>query len=97
MERVRIPKLSSVHDALRIRDENIWLDNDTIRELFPTASRSTIQKLKTNAREVMEKKGITGRPYVVHTDCAYEAWGLEYRDLNERSRRLVALEKRMKA
>ena len=94
MERVRIPKFSSLTNAIRIFYECPDLQNEDIRRLFPSASASTIQKLKRIAREQMDKDGKeSNTAFGVNTDSAYAAWGLSIDDLERRLKGICRLKK----
>ena len=97
---MRIPKLKSISGAMKIYYMNIELDNKTIRELFEPSkgnkiSSSCVCGLKELAREKMRERDCPvydGKR--VNTKVAFEAWGLDIADLEERYEKLKAYEKR---
>ena len=95
---MRIPKLKSISGAIRIYYTNIELDNQTIRELFAPAkgdkiSSTCVCDLKELARGKMREQGCPvydGKR--VNTKVAFEAWGLDIADLEERYEKLKSLQ-----
>ena len=93
MVRVNIPQIAGLATAIRIYYNKIELGNADIKKLFPTASQSTILKLKNKAREKMaEDEVLTYGTYSVNTKSAYSAWGLDITDIERRYEKLKKLE-----
>ena len=83
---MRIKKITSLDTAIRLYYENDELDSHDIKELFVTASASTITKMKNAVLEEMAKRGtVRHRRHTVNTEVAYEVWGLNI-DKLERNR-----------
>lgn len=89
MVRVHIPSIADLKTAIRIYYTKLELNCTDIRELFPSASKSTVTKLKNKARERMVEDGVlTYGTYSVNTKAAYKAWGLDIADIEKRYERL---------
>lgn len=90
---VRVPKPKSIELAIRIYYENIILTNSDIKKLFGRISNATIIKLKNIARDNMAQKGkIPYNATVVDTYSAYEAWGLDIKDLEHRYKKILSMQ-----
>lgn len=90
--RVRVPLIASVETAVRIYNQCPYLGNQEIKVLFGGIGDGRCGKLKQLALVEMEKRGMMRyNPYVVNTDAAYAAWGLDIADLERRFRRLEKL------
>ncbi len=82
----------NVEVAVMVYAKYSELGTDQIRELFGEISDSTVHKLKTRAREQMEKDGAAVfDKRSVDTDSAYKAWNLDIKALEVRYRRLIRL------
>lgn len=93
MVRVHIPSIADLKTAIRIYYTKIELDCADIHELFPSASKSTVTKLKNKARELMTEKGVlTYGTYSVNTKTAFKAWGLDISDIEKRYEKLKKLD-----
>ncbi len=91
--RVRIPKIADLKTAIQIYWSMQELDNADIKELFPSASRSTIIKLKQKVKDYMAKEDIpVYGAYSVNTKAAYHVWGLDINDLETRLNKLKKLD-----
>lgn len=85
-------KRPDIETAIRVYYENPEIGNEEIRLLFGEVSRSTAAKYKGMVSEVMAERGVkTFRPYSVNTEIAYEVWGFDIRDLEQRRKKLVSL------
>lgn len=90
--RVRIPQITDIRTAIELYYTRLELDNADIKKLFGVTSNTTVGKLKTLVREIMAEKNILFRdPRCVNTIVAYEAWGLNIKDLEERYTNLQKL------
>lgn len=90
--------LRDVETAVKLYYAMLELENKDIRELFTVASQSTTLRLKKRARALMSEKGVEPfSPTAVNTTCAYEAWGLDIKDLERRLKRLTVLEREQHA
>ncbi len=89
---MNIPRIASVETAVRLYYTRITLCNDDIAELFPGVGNATVQRLKIRAREYAAERGKTqpNNRYVL-TDSAYEAWGLDIKDLERRYNKATTL------
>ena len=89
---VRIPKISSIETALFIYNENITLGNAEISKLFAIKSRAAIGNLKRIAFELMEERGVPAvNPTLVDTNTAYDAWGLDVKEMDKKHKKLISL------
>lgn len=84
--RIKLPQ--DIAKAVEFYYSKIELSSKDIRELFG-CSKSSSQKLKEIARELMAKE--EAFPFSasnVLTDVAYRAWGLDIEDLEKRLTKL---------
>lgn len=80
-----------IKTAVRIYYTKPEIVTDDIRKLF-SVGKSTAQKLKNQVRNVMAEKGVkVWLPYSVNTKVAYEMWGLDIADLENRLKKLQRL------
>ena len=94
MPRVRIPHIVDIRIALQLYYERIELSNADIETLFGKLSSSTVVKLKDLVKDYMVEHDIkTWNPQRVNTKAAYEVWGLNISDLEERYVKLSKLAK----
>lgn len=88
----RIPQISSIKQAIIIYYSKIELATRDIKELFGCCNASA-SRLKKIAMEYITEHGVViwdaGR---VNTKAAYEAWGLDIKDLEERQKKLERME-----
>lgn len=86
MTNVRIPPIADLETAIRLYYSKIELYTDDVKELFPSVKgKSTIAKLKRKAREKMVENGkLSYNANAVNTETAYEAWGLNIKDITSR-------------
>ena len=65
--------------------KKVELSGDDIGKLFNTECSSTITNLKKLARKQMAKDNILPwNAFDVNTECAYKAWGMNIKELEER-------------
>ena len=87
-----IPSITSIEQALKIYYENAEIGNQEIRDLFGCRSSATVSRLKRLAKSEMIKKDVpTFNAYKINTAVAYEAWGIDITDLEERMRKIKEL------
>lgn len=91
-ENKRIPQIPCIKKAIYIYYAKIELATRDIRNLFSCCS-TTATRLKNIAMEHITEQKIpiwdAGR---VNTKAAYEAWGLDIKDLEERQKKLEKIE-----
>lgn len=89
---VRIPQLTDIGKAIELYYARIELSNQDIKDLFGITSSTRIVRLKNLAKERMIKENV---PYWnalhVNTKTAYQAWGLDIKDLESRYAKLQKL------
>ena len=92
-------KQPKIETAIRIYHENAELCNETIKELYDKQfSSATCSRLKKKVKAEMKKRNIhTYFPHNINTKVAYEVWGLDIDDLEERYNKLIALNLRTSA
>lgn len=89
---VRVPQFTDLKTAIELYRNRVELSNADIEKLFGKHSSSTISKLKKMVQDKMVEKNILVRnPRCINTVAAYEAWGLDINDLEERYIRLQEL------
>jgi len=87
-----IPKITSIENALRIYYENAEIGNKEIIKLFGSRSSVTISKLKNLVKAEMIKRDIlTFNAYKVNTAIAYDVWGIDIKDLENRRKKIKEL------
>jgi hypothetical protein len=91
-DNIYIPSITGIENALKIYYENAELGNKEIRALFGNRSTATVSRLKKNVRAEMLKRGIPSFcAFRVNTPTAYDVWGIDINDLEERRRKLKEL------
>lgn len=89
---VRIPQITDIGKAIELYYARIELSNEDIKALFGAISTGRILRLKNLAKERMLEEDV---PYWnalhVNTKTAYEAWGLDIKDLEIRYAKLRKL------
>lgn len=87
-----VPRIRDIDTALRIYYSYTELDTELLRTLFEGLSSSTLYKLRRRCKEVMADRGVKcfGRSSV-NTKIAFEVFGLDPADLEERKRKLQKL------
>ena len=89
---VRIPPLSAVSTAIELFYSQTELGNAEIELLFNKPSTATISRLKNKARKKMIELDIPSwNANRVNTKAAYEAWGLDIKDLETLYRKMQEL------
>lgn len=82
-------QLQNIATAIEVYYSTVELCNNDIKKLFGINSSSTIAKLKKQALEVMAKKGKRSwTTSAVDTECAFEAWGLDIKSLEQKYKKL---------
>lgn len=91
-ENKRIPQIPNIKKAIYIYYAKIELATRDIKELFGCCSTSA-SRLKKIAMGYINEHGVViwdaGR---VNTKAAYEAWGLDIKDLEDRQKKLEKME-----
>ena len=88
---MRVPSISDLKTAIRIYYENIELGTKEIMELF-NCKKSKATLLKKPVREAMAENNILAwNATRVNTQTAYQTWGIDIKDLEERLARLTKL------
>jgi len=89
---MNIPQITSIDVALKIYYEKAEIGNKEIRELFDVRSTATLSRLKKLIKAVMIERNIpTFSDYKVNTRIAYEVWGIDVADLEERRKKIQEL------
>ena len=92
---VSVPALSDIETALRIYYTRTQLNSSDIRKLFGKIGNNRVVKLKNIVRARMREKGIPClSATLVHTQTAFEAWGINISALERNYEKLLALEKK---
>ena len=87
-----IPCITSIENALKIYYENAEMGNKEIKCLFGNRSSATISRLKKLVRAEMIKRSVpTFNAYKVNTVIAYDAWGIDINDLENRRNKIKEL------
>lgn len=82
-------QVKDIGNAIRIFYERFELSSKDIKELFGVTGSKTVSRLKKEALDYMKEAG--KEPWsagCVNTECAYEAWGLNIKDLERRYQKL---------
>jgi len=89
---VYIPSIISIKDALKIYYENAEIGNKEIKCLFGNRSTATISRLKRHVKAEMIKRDMpTFSAYKVNTAIAYDVWGIDVIDLENRMKKIKEL------
>lgn len=89
---MRIPRVQSFQDALRVYYGNLTLGNKEIRQIFGNVGSAKAVELKKLARERMRERNIPSFvPYEVNTVAAFEAWGINVEMLEKGYQKLKRL------
>ena len=87
-----IPSIISIEKALKIFYENGELGNKEIVSLFGNRSSATISRLKRLAKAEMIKREVpTFNANKVNTVIAYDVWGIDVVDLENRMKKIKEL------
>jgi len=88
-----IPSITSIENALKIYYENAEIGNKEIKYLFGNRSSVTITRLKKIVKTEMIKRNVpTFNAYKINTVIAYEVWGIDVGDLENRTRKIKELD-----
>lgn len=88
----RIPRIKSIKKAIYIYYSNLELRSMDIKDLF-SCSSGTATRLKNIAMDyIIEQKIPIWDAGRVNTKAAYEAWGLDIKDLEDRQKKLERME-----
>ena len=87
-----VPKIRDIDTALRIYYQYTELDTELIRILFPDIKQGTMSKLRKQVKMVMAERNIRtfGRNHI-NTKCAFEVFGIDIEDLEQRKFKLHKL------
>jgi hypothetical protein len=89
---MNIPPITSIDAALMIYYTHSEIGNKEITALLGRLSSATVARLKTAVKVEMDKKNIlTYGLYKVNTAVAFEVWGINVADLEERRKKLKEL------
>lgn len=89
---MNIPQITDLDVALHIYYRYPEIGSKEIQLLFHRHSKSTISRLKKLAKRKMTEDGIyTHGLYKLNTVSAYEAWGIDVKDLEARRSKLQKL------
>ncbi|MCH5209446.1 MAG: hypothetical protein J1F01_00630 [Oscillospiraceae bacterium] len=92
MNSIKVKTFVSINEAIRIYYTYPELGNKEIRELFGNLANSTISNYKKAVREVQTERNIkTSQKNAVNTEVAYEVWGIDVENLEQRRKKLKAL------
>ena len=87
-----IPSITSIENALKIYYENAEIGNQEIKILFGSRSSATISRLKKLVKiEMVKKEMPTFNAYKVNTVIAYDVWGIDISDLENRMKKIKEL------
>ena len=87
-----IPTITSIENALKIYYENGEIGNKEIKYLFGSRSSATISRLKRLVRAEMIKRGMPSfNAYKVNTIIAFDVWGININDLENRRKKIKEL------
>ena len=90
---MNIPQITSIDNALRIYYTHSEIGNKEIASLFGRLSSATTAKLKKLAKdEMMNREILSYGMYKINTGIAFDVWGIDVADLEERRKKLKALE-----
>lgn len=89
---MKVKPFVSINEAIRIYYTYPELGNKEIRELFGNLGNSTISNYKKAVRDIqIERKVKTSQKNAVNTEIAYEVWGIDVKDLEQRRKKLKEL------
>jgi len=90
---VNTPPITSIDSALFIYYNHAELGNKEIASLFGKRSSATVARLKRLAKDEMSRREIPSYGINrVNTIVAFEVWGLDVQELEERRDKLKKLE-----
>ena len=89
---MNIPTITSIEAALMIYYKYPEIGNKEIIALFGQRSSATVSRLKRVAKDEMIKKGILSYgANKVNTEIAFNVWGINVDDLEQRMKKLKEL------
>lgn len=92
MRKINIPPITSIENALSVYYRYPELGNKQIIELFGDISHTTIAKIKKHVRDEMYQQDIFSfGANTVNTEIAYQIFGLDIEDLENRLEKIRAL------
>ena len=87
-----IPSITNIENALKVFYEHGEIGNKEIECLFGNRSSTTISRLKRLVRAEMVKRGVpTFNANKVNTVIAYDVWGIDVLDLENRMKKIKEL------
>ena len=90
---MNIPQITSIDNALKIYYSYSEIGNKEIASLFGRLSSATTAKLKKLVKEEMMNRDKFSYGFnKVNTTVAYDVWGIDVSDLEQRRKKLKALE-----
>ena len=89
---MNIPTITSLETALKVYYENAEIGNKEITTLFGNRSSATVAKLKKNVKvEMINREVPTFGLNKVNTAIAFEVWGIDIADLEQRRKKIKEL------
>ena len=87
-----IPSITNIETALKVFYENAEIGNKEIKHLFGNRSSATIIRLKKIVKIEMIKREIpTFNANKINTAVAYDVWGIDVTDLENRMKKIKEL------
>jgi len=87
-----IPSITSIENALKVFYENGEIGNKEIKCLFGHRSTTTISRLKRLVKVEMIKREVpTFNANKINTAIAYELWGIDVIELENRMKKIKEL------
>lgn len=94
LQKMRVRYPSDIRYAIELYYSQPCIGNKEIKQLFGGCSSATVCRLKKIALNKMAEKNIMPwTAYSIDTETAYEAWGLDIADLENRYKKLKKLSK----
>ena len=89
---MNIPPITSIDNALKTYYNHSEIGNAEITALFGRLSSATVARLKALVKDEMAKRDMYSYGmYKVNTAVAFEVWGLNINDLEQRRKKLQEL------
>jgi hypothetical protein len=89
---MNIPQIKSIDETLRIFYNHPEIGNKEILSLFGSISSATVVKLKKLVKdEMLNRNKLAYGMYKINTTIAYEVWGIDIADLEQRRQKLAEL------
>lgn len=87
-----VPRIKDIDTALWIYYQYTELDTKLIKMLFPDIKQGTMSKLRKQVKIVMAERNIKtfGRNHI-NTKCAFEVFGIDVEDLEQRKAKIRKL------